>query len=269
MPTISNPARDQLHAGKLSLGVGIRMARSVEIAKAMRVAGFHWLFLDLEHGVMSLDSAAQIAAAAIDAKITPIVRVPKGAYSMATRMLDNGALGIVMPHVDTADEAREIIQQLMLPPIGHRSFGGSAAALDHAPVNVRDASIALNAATMIVVMLESPEAIANAHEIAAVDGVDVVMIGSNDLAAELGIPGEFEHARMIDAYEKLVAACRAHGKFAGMGGIYNQPIMQRYIEMGVRFILSGADSGFVQAAATSRAGFLNALDLNNTPARAV
>ena len=121
---IRNVAREKLEEGKLSLGVGIRMTRSVEIAKAMAVAGFDWLFLDMEHGVMSLESCAQIATAALDAGIAPIARVPNGEYSIATRALDNGVLGIVMPHVDTADEAREVVNRLKYPPVGHRSMGG-------------------------------------------------------------------------------------------------------------------------------------------------
>src|SRR6201982_2459486 len=122
--TVRNVVRERLEQGQLSLGVGIRLTRSVEIAKAMAVAGFDWLFLDMEHGTMSLDACAQISAAALDAGIAPIARVPNGQYSIATRALDNGALGIVMPHVDTAAEAREIVQKLKYPPIGHRSMGG-------------------------------------------------------------------------------------------------------------------------------------------------
>src|SRR5271166_4344806 len=102
---VRNVAREKLEQGQLSLGVGIRMTRSVEIAKAMAVAGFDWLFLDMEHGVMSLEACAQISTAALDAGIAPIARVPNGEYAIATRALDNGALGIVMPHVDTAAEA--------------------------------------------------------------------------------------------------------------------------------------------------------------------
>jgi 2-keto-3-deoxy-L-rhamnonate aldolase RhmA len=103
--TVRNVAREKLEQGHLSLGVGVRLTRSVEIAKAMAVAGFHWLFLDMEHGVMSLEACAQISIAALDAGIAPIARVPNGEYAIATRALDNGALGIVMPHVDTAAEA--------------------------------------------------------------------------------------------------------------------------------------------------------------------
>jgi hypothetical protein len=100
------------------------MTRSVEIAKAMAVAGFDWLFLDMEHGVMSLEACAQISTAALDAGIAPIARVPNGEYAIATRALDNGALGIVMPHVDSAAEAREVVNRLKYPPVGHRSMGG-------------------------------------------------------------------------------------------------------------------------------------------------
>ena len=119
--TVRNVAREKLEAGQLSLGVGVRMTRSVEIAPAMAAAGFDWLFLDMEHGTMSLDACAQICVAALDAGIAPIARVPNGQYSIATRALDNGAMGIVMPHVDTAAEARDVVEKLKYPPAGHRS----------------------------------------------------------------------------------------------------------------------------------------------------
>src|SRR5919205_217958 len=159
---VRNVAREKLEQGQLALGVGIRMSRTVEIAKAMAVAGFDWLFLDMEHGVMSLEACAQIATAALDAGIAPIARVPNGEYAIATRALDNGALGIVMPHVDTA-------------------------------------------ANLTVVMLETPTAIENAEEIAAVPGVDVLLIGTNDLCAEMGIPGDFGNEQVAEAYRKMIA----------------------------------------------------------------
>ena len=198
--------------------VGVRLTRSVEIAKAMATAGFDWLFLDMEHGTMSLDAAAQIAAAALDAGIAPIARVPNGEYSIATRALDNGALGIVMPHVDTADEAREVVQKLKYPPVGHRSMGGIGPHYGLRSASTGDAAKALNAANLTVVMLETPTAIANAEAIAAVPGVDVLLIGTNDLCAEMGIPGDFGNERVAEAYRTMIAACRKHGKVPGHGG---------------------------------------------------
>ena len=256
MSAIRNIAREKLEQGQLSLGAGVRTTRSVEIARMMATAGFDWLFLDMEHGTMSLDACAQISAAALDAGIAPIARVPNGQYAMATRALDNGALGIVVPHVDTAAEAREVVDKLKYPPIGHRSVGGWGPHYQLSKLSTGDAVTALNAANLTVVMLETPAAIANADEIAAVAGIDVLLIGSNDLCAEMGIPGDFGSDRLADAYGKTIAACTKHGKFPGMGGIYSEAIMPRYIAMGARFILGGQDASFMMAAAQARSGFL-------------
>ena len=254
--TVRNVAREKLEAGQLSLGVGVRMTRSVEIAKAMAVSGFDWLFLDMEHGVMSLEACAQISVAALDAGIAPIARVPYGQFSIATRALDNGAMGIVVPHIDTAAEARECVERLKYPPVGHRSMGGIGPHYGLRNASVGDAAKALNASNLTVVMLETPKAIENADEIAAVPGVDVLLIGTNDLCAEMGIHGDFGNDRVADAYGKMIAACQKHDKFPGMAGIYNETIMPRYIGMGARFILSGQDAQFMMAGATSRTGNL-------------
>jgi 4-hydroxy-2-oxoheptanedioate aldolase len=256
MPAIvRNVAREKLEQGQLSLGVGVRMTRSVEIAKAMAVAGFDWLFLDMEHGVMSLEACAQISTAALDAGIAPIARVPNGEYAIATRALDNGALGIVMPHVDSAAEAREVVNRLKYPPVGHRSMGGIGPHYGLRSTSSGEAASALNAANLTIVMLETPTAIA----IAAVPGIDVLLIGTNDLCAEMGIHGDFGNERVADAYRTMTAAAQKHQKFPGMAGVYNEAIMPRYIEIGARFILSGQDADFMAAGAAQRTGFLRKL----------
>lgn len=257
--SVHNPARERLNAGELSLGVGLRQARTVEIAKLMRAAGFDWLFIDLEHNAMSIETAAEISVAALDAGIAPLVRVPQGQHWMATRALDGGALGIVMPHVDTVEEAREIADRLRYPPVGHRSVAGGLPQLDFKPAKVGEATRALNAATLVVVMLETPRAIENADAIAAVPGIDVLLIGTNDLALEMGIPGEVGDERIAAAYERVIAACRTHGKWPGMGGVYVEELMRRYVAAGMRFVLSGNDATLLLAAATQRAGFLRGL----------
>jgi 4-hydroxy-2-oxoheptanedioate aldolase len=259
MVTIRNSARERLERGELSLGVGVRVVRGVEVAKAMKTAGFDWLFLDLEHGVFSIESASQICVAALDAGIAPIIRVPNGEYSIATRLLDDGALGIVIPHVETADEARHIVDKLQYPPQGHRGVFGSAPQVDFRSVPPAELTAALNNTNLIVVMLESPKAIENAAAIAAVPGIDSLLVGTNDLCTEIGIPGELGHERVVDAYASVIAACRAERKWAGMGGVYDEPLMRRYIDMGCRFILGGADLAFLLGGATRRVGFLREL----------
>ena len=106
MAETRNSARERLEAGELAVGIGLRQARTVDIAAAMKTCGFDWLFIDLEHNSMSLDTAVQISMAATALGITPLVRIPAGRYDLATRALDGGALGIVVPHIDTPDQAR-------------------------------------------------------------------------------------------------------------------------------------------------------------------
>mgnify|MGYP006243148635 FL=1 len=124
MVKIQNVAKEKLHAGELVIGVGLRQARTVDIAKAMKTAGFDWLFIDMEHNSMDLDTAIQISVTAQDVGITPLIRVPGFQHFHASRALDGGAQGIVVPHVDTKDTAIQMIDQCKYPPIGHRSVAG-------------------------------------------------------------------------------------------------------------------------------------------------
>jgi 2-keto-3-deoxy-L-rhamnonate aldolase RhmA len=254
MSTVPNHALRQLRAGKLAIGVGLRQARTVDIAQIMKTSGFDWLFIDCEHNSMDTDVAAQIAAAALAVGITPVVRVAGKEHWFSSRMLDNGAQGIVVPHVDSADEARRVADACRFPPVGHRSMGGGLQQIGFAPMPVGEAARVVNEETLVVVMLESPQGIANCEEIAAVRGIDALLIGTNDLCFEMGIPGRFDDPRVAEAYKKVIAACRKHGKFAGMGGMYTPELLERHIAMGVQLILSGSDAALLMQAATARAG---------------
>jgi 2-keto-3-deoxy-L-rhamnonate aldolase RhmA len=114
----------------------------------------------------------------------------------------------------------------------------------------------INAETLITVMIETPEAVRNAEAIAAVPGIDSLLIGTNDLAMEMGIPGQFDHAEIVKAYETVIAACRKHGKWPGMGGVYHEDLQRKYIGLGMRMILSGNDLSLLMASATERAKLL-------------
>lgn len=258
--TLRNAALDRLNAGELAVGVILRQSRTVDIAPIMKACGYDWLFLDLEHNSMDLDTAVQISVAALGAGIAPVARVPARQLWMATRILDGGGLGIVVPHVDTPDEARAIAAALRYPPQGHRSVAGGLPHFGYEKKALAETCAEINAATMVVVMLETPQAIANADAIAAVPGIDSLLIGTNDLAMELGIPGGFADERIAAAYQAVVDACKKHGKHAGIGGIADEALIQRYIEMGVRLVLPGSDLSFMQTAASATAvkmrGFL-------------
>jgi len=261
MSTITCKARERLASGGIALGMGLRQARTVDIGRMAATCGFDWAFIDMEHNTMSIDMAAQIAVACQDAGVTPIVRVPGYEHHLSTRLLDAGAMGIVFPHVDTPEQARALVRNCKYPPLGHRSVGGLMPQLDFRPVPRAQSTELVNAATLLVMMLESPQALENAEAIAAVEGVDVLLIGTNDLTTEMGIPGRYDDPRVVAAYETTIAACRKHGKWPGMGGIYDPPTMERYIRMGARFILAGSDQSFILAGGTARTSFLRSIEL--------
>ena len=251
--TVPNHALRQLRAGKLAIGLGLHQARTVGIAQIAKTAGFDWLFIDCEHSSMELDTAAQISAASLAVGVTPIVRVPGLEHWHASRMLDNGAQGIVVPHVDTAEEAKRVANACRYPPVGKRSMGGGLQQLGFAPMPVGEQARVINEETLVVVMIESPQGVENCDAIAAVPGIDALLIGTNDFCFESGIPGQFNDPKVVDAYKKVIAACRKHGKFAGMGGMYTPELLERHVNMGVQLILSGSDFQMLMAGATARA----------------
>ena len=259
MITIPNPMREKLDRGELALGVGLRGARTVEIARAMKTAGFDWLFIDMEHNTMSLDDACNISVAGQAEGITPIVRVPGVEHHHATRALDGGAQGIIVPHVDTVEVARQMVANTRYPPVGHRSLYGALPQAGFEAHPIPDLMEALNASTYLVLMIESPQGVENADAIAALPGVDALLIGTADLTAEMGIPGQVDHPDVVAAYETVIAACQRHGKHAGMGGVYAPPIMKKYIDMGMRLILAGSEFSFMMTGAKAQSAAVRAL----------
>ena len=253
MSTVPNHALRQLRAGKLAIGLGLRQARTVDIAQIAKTCGYDWLFIDCEHNSMEVDTAAQIAAASLAVGVTPVARVAGLEHWHASRLLDNGAQGIVVPHVDNADEARRVANACRYPPVGKRSMGGGLQQLGFASIPVGEAARIVNEETLVVVMIESPQGVAQCEEIAAVKGVDALLIGTNDLCFEMGIPGQFNDPRVAEAYRKVIAACRKHGKFPGMGGMYTPELLERHIAMGVQLILSGSDFSLLMQAGKARA----------------
>src|SRR3954467_15417343 len=162
MKSVPNHALRELRAGKVAIGLGLRQARTVDVAQIARTCGFDWLFIDCEHNSMDLDPACQIAAASLAVGVTPLVRVAGLEHWHASRMLDNGAQGIVFPHIDTPEEAKRAANTCRYPPIGKRSMGGGLQQLGFAPMPVADAARIINEETLVVVMIESPQGVQNA-----------------------------------------------------------------------------------------------------------
>jgi 2-keto-3-deoxy-L-rhamnonate aldolase RhmA len=264
MPIFPNLMLQELRAGRVALGFGVAQSRSVAVATLARDAGYQWLAIDMEHGTLSLDDATQLCMAAAVSGVTPIVRVGFDALDEGTRVLDNGAQGILVPRVETVAQAHAIVARLRYPPVGRRSWGGGYAQFGAgAPVQAQPAA---EAETAIFAMIESPAGVAAAAEIAREPGVDGLFIGMSDLALELGIAGSHGHPQMQAAVVAVAAAARDAGKIAGMGGVYDEATMRTYLALGVRLIAGGSDMSFMMSAAAARAKFVHGLCQNPSTA---
>jgi 2-keto-3-deoxy-L-rhamnonate aldolase RhmA len=257
---VRNSVKERLARGEVASSMTVRLTRSGEIARLAKAAGFDSLYVDLEHSSLSLETTSQICLAALDAGIAPFARVAQ--LDIIGRVLDGGALGVIVPDVRSAEQARAVVRAAKYPTLGERGF---AAALPHFRYRNPPAAQAyqvLNDATMVIVQFECAQAVALAEEIVAVAGVDMVLIGTNDLTADMGIPGDYENPKVRDAYARTIAACRKHGKHAGVGGLSSQPkLTAEFVKMGARYVSTGTDLGFLLAAATNNAKQVRALEI--------
>jgi len=262
-PILRNHLAETLEAGKLALAIIVKQVQSVDIAVAAKTCGYDAINVDLEHSVISEGAAAQICITAQNIGITPIVRIPSHDGYYANRILDAGAMGVVAPHVNSADEARAIVKACKFAPYGERSVAGNWPHLGFQSYPAEQVRRLLNETTTVVVMLETPEAVEHAEAIAAVPGVDILHIGTTDLCDAMGIPGKFTDPAVERSFERVISACRAHGKVTGAGGLGTATdVMQTVIRMGVRFVTAGNEWAFMLAAARQRANMLRELRLD-------
>jgi len=251
---LTNNVREMLARGEVVASLTVRLVRSIEIARIAKTAGFDSLYIDLEHNSFSIDACGQICMAALALGIAPLVRVPANTPEWIARVLDAGALGVIAPHVGSADEARAVVAAAKFPPVGERSAAGGLPHLHYLSFPAAEASAAMNAATLVMVQFETAAALDQAEAIMAVEGVDMVMIGSNDLLADLGLDGQYDHPVLRAAYARTIAICDRLGKHVGVGGLASRPdLAAEFVRMGARYVSTGTDLSFLLGACTARA----------------
>ncbi len=258
---------------------GIKFITSPEIIYLARNAGFHASFIDLEHSSLSLKTANHLCVAALNANLSPFVRVPGHAEaSFIQRVLDNSAQGIIFPHVDTpgkhletatintdsiTEQAQAAVIACKYPPLGKRSITGMLPHVGFKSISITEASeIGNSQLSTVIAMIESPEGVANVDLIAAVDGVDMVLIGTNDPSIELGVPGDFDHPKFVESLQKIAISVKKHNKHLGVAGIYNRPdIIHKFIhDYGARFVVGHVDLPLVAKSLFETASVLQNLE---------
>lgn len=236
----TNPVKKILASGRPTFGTWLSLG-DLYATRVMARLGFDWLTLDIEHSAIDWSQATMIFGAVADAGCVPLARVPQGSHDYIKRVLDAGAWGIVVPMVNTVEQARTAIHAAKYPPVGNRSLGGGMHAMNFAATPGEYFKKA-NDEILVILQTESPAGVENAEEIYALPGVDAIFVGPVDLRANMHKPDgtESSDAEFEKMLERVVAAGRKTGTPTGMHVMDPDSAIRR-VEQGMRFIAIGSE----------------------------
>ena len=242
-----NALKRAIRDDRVAIGTTLGSFAERDTPKLLEYAGFDWVLLDMEHSGWSIDTVANLIAWFKATPITVIVRPPDNLPHELAGIMDAGAMGVQVAHVDTGAEAKAVVDAVMYPPLGRRGVGLHAAHTDFSRPNAPEYMEWRNAQTSIVADVESIEGLENIDEILAIEGIDVVHFGQNDLSAALGVPEQFEHPTYKAALHRVAEACRRHGKTFKCNPHDDASCGEAY-KLGCRLIGAGRTSGIFQDA---------------------
>jgi 2-keto-3-deoxy-L-rhamnonate aldolase RhmA len=206
-----NRIKKAIREGGVAVGTTLMEFGTRGIAKLFEYADLDWVMIDMEHSGYTIDRVADLVAWFKATPITVIVRPPENLYHYLSGIMDCGAMGVQVPHIESAEDARKVVDAVMYPPLGHRGVGLNAAHTDFLKPKASEYMPRRNAETTVVAMIESVAGIENIEEIAAVEGVDVIQASHNDLSVALGVPNQYDHPKYYEALRQIGDACKRHG----------------------------------------------------------
>ena len=232
--------KEKLRGGDFCIGPFLKAA-SPEIVEVSGYAGLDFVILDMEHGPLSYEAIEHLVLAAEHVGIAPIVRVEAITESAIMRPLDKGAAGILVPHVDSGAMARDVVRFSHFGPVGERGMDMLSRAAHYGCLPKKEYMQRANQETLFILQIEGSEGLRNLDAILAVPESDVIFIGPYDLSQSLGMPGEINHPKVIEAIEGIVATVRKSGRHVG---IYtdNVEAAKKWIAVGVQFIALSVDT---------------------------
>jgi len=238
--------KDRVRAGEVLFGVFVNLGSALT-AEIIGAAGYDWALIDLEHGAGDEGNVLSQIQAMEHTPVVPLVRIESGSRPRFHRVLDFGAAGIMVPRVDSVEQAREAIAGLHYPPKGTRGVAQMNRACAFG-ATFREYMTAAGDHLLGIVQIESPAAVRTINEIAVVDGVDVLFVGPADLSHSMGIFGQTEHPAFVDALAAVAAAATKAGKACGI--LLRSPEeTQRFLSLGYTFLGCGSDASLLRVAA--------------------
>ena len=248
---MKNRLQEFLAAGDTGIGALVQLP-SASVVEVLAQAGFDWLVIDTEHGPIDVERLQAMIRATSETATTPFVRIASKLDWLAKRALDVGALGVMIPGVNSADEARAAVRAVRYPPEGSRGYGPTFAALRWG-LSGADYVRQANDTVMAILQIEHIDAVARIDDILIVRGIDLVLIGPNDLSGSMGLLGQVSHPEVQAAIDLVLKAAKKAQVPAGIFGVSGDEI-NRYIAQGFQAILAGVDVAFLAAGAS---GMLN------------
>jgi 2-keto-3-deoxy-L-rhamnonate aldolase RhmA len=239
-------------------GTMVREMRTPAVMQLMAAAGFDFVLLDLEHSVFGLETTADLIRQARALSLCTIVRIPEIQKSWISRVLDAGADGIMVPYVETVDEARRIIEWAKYPPMGRRGLGTQIGHTDYIAGESSSLIEDKNRETIIVTQIETPTGIKNLAEIISVTGIDYVIVGPNDLAVSMGIPGQILSEPVFEQINKVIDTCKSKNMPCGIH-VGNPKLIERCIGAGMRLIAYSTDVALLASAGKQANELLRAI----------
>ena len=239
-----NTIKKALAEGKMQLGTSFWQFRSPEIPRLLVAAGFQWAFIDTEHGGFDIGTVQDLCRSSVMAGLCPIVRVTDLQYALVARAFDCGGQGVIFPRVESPELLEKAVSWTKFPPVGVRGYGLSGPLVDYEAASFPQVIEHMNANTMVVLQIETQRAVDARDELLSVRGIDAVMIGPADLSISLGVPGEFQHPKMVAAMEAVRDSCIAHGVAPGTQTRSPQ-LACFWRDRGMRFLGCGNELGFM------------------------
>ncbi len=233
------------HTRRTAFGLACCLLGRAESVLLAQAAGFGFLVIDMEHGPLGIDALGQAAAAGLAAGLPVFGRVTGPGSPDVARVLDCGASGVIVPHVDTPAEAAAVARACRFAPVGRRALPGPLPSLGYRVLPAAQLARAAEAGTQVIAMIESAEGLENAADIAAVPGIDMLMIGSNDLADGLGLRGQLGHPDLAEAFARIAAAAHAAGKGFGVMGLPPALVPDLAIRLGAGHVVATNDTNLL------------------------
>jgi len=230
-----NKVKQALLRGEVQVGTWVTTLRTPQITQMIATAGFDFLYIDMEHSCLSMETVGDLCFAALGAGLVPIVRPSAKDPHLLTRPLDSGAMGLLIPHVDTREEAEAVVRAIRFPPEGERGLNLLGPHTGFAKANGDDYIRATHSETLLLVQIESERGMSNLDGILSVNGVDGSVIGRADLSSDMGLPGQTNHPEVVKRVEVMIAACRKHNKIPGLL-VQDLQSAREWIAKGVRLV---------------------------------